>query len=71
MSTNVREELKAFERDLAHLVARFLRLYEHLEGQVRPESQNLPVAPTTVSAVTATPTKAPHAVTATLLPGYQ
>lgn len=62
MSTELREELKAFERDLGHLVARFLRLYEKLEAEVRPESRRPPAqAPKLEAANASTP----------LLSGYQ
>ena len=38
MATELREELKAFEQELARVVTRFLRLYERLESEARPES---------------------------------
>jgi hypothetical protein len=65
MSTDLREELATFERDLANIVARFLRLYERLESEVRPERQNAPKAPV----MPAAPKTAANAQV--LLPGYQ
>lgn len=63
MSTDIREELATFERELATIVARFLRLYERLESEVRPERRPAPKPPTM---------KAPSADhSQVLLPGYQ
>jgi len=70
MSTELREELKAFEKDLASLVARFLRLYEHLEGTVRPESRPPTTSKPTVTVAATSPTGARPAI-GVLLPGYQ
>lgn len=65
MSTEIREELATFEKELATLVARFLRLYERLESEVRPERHARPPQPATL------PTqRAPESAQA-LLPGYQ
>ena len=36
MPAKVEEELQEFERDLAHLMARFMRLYDHVERTARP-----------------------------------
>jgi hypothetical protein len=63
MSPDLQEELKAFERDLGSLVARFLRLYERLESEVRPAPATRP--PPAAS----TPRLAPKEERA-LLPGY-
>lgn len=45
MSTDLREEMKAFERDLAVLVGKFLKIYQRLEMEVRPEARAQPPAP--------------------------
>jgi hypothetical protein len=64
MSTEIRDELAAFERDLAALMARFIRLYERVENQVRPERTAAPVPPPAPPA----PRAADSAPA--LLPGY-
>lgn len=42
MPADIKAELKDFERDLAHVVARFLKLYEHIEATARPADAGAP-----------------------------
>lgn len=65
MSTNLREDLATFEKDLATLVARFIKLYERLETEVRPERAAKPSGPP----APATAPRPPEA-SQPLLPGY-
>lgn len=39
MPTNLRNELKEFERELARVVAKFMRLYDRVEKEARPETR--------------------------------
>lgn len=41
----LREELKQFERELARLVAHFMKLYDRLEKEARPEMAKDPPMP--------------------------
>ncbi len=63
MPSDLRDELKEFERDLARVVAKFMKLYDRVEKEVRPGAPpTLPQAPPKV--VVGPPD-------ARALPGYQ